>query len=73
MDGFSSCSWIRGDEMNRLHLETCFPIQADGPSHALPVLVDLNWFGQVLTSDNSGIIPSRSSYSCAETENEVIL
>ena len=47
--------------MNRINLDTCFPIKAEGPPYALPVLVDLNWHGAVLTSDNGGIVPSRSA------------
>lgn len=46
--------------MNRLHLNTTFPVRDEGrsPYYALPVLVDLNWFGQTMTSPNAGIIYS---------------
>jgi len=57
-----------------LNLNTTYPIKADGPIEALPVLVDLNWFGSVMTSDNAGIVPSRSAYLQTESDNcEVIL
>ena len=55
--------------MNRINLNTTFPIKCDGPSHALPVLVDLNWLGRVMTSDNAGIIRSNA----LQTESEVVL
>ena len=59
--------------MNRINLETCFPIRHDGPPHALPVLVDLNWFGKVLTSPNAGIVLSRSSSVTFNDDSEVML
>ena len=41
-----------------LNLPTTFPLSADRPikAHELPVLVDLNWFGQVMTSPDAGIV-----------------
>ena len=56
-----------------LNLNTTYPIKCDGPSHALPVLVDLNWYGVVLTSPNAGIILSRSSSVTFNDDREVIL
>ena len=57
--------------MNRLSLNTTYPIKHDGPG--LPVLVDLNWFGKVLTSPNAGIILSRSASVTFNDDREVIL
>ena len=54
-----------------LNLNTTYPIKCDGPG--LPVLVDLNWFGKVLTSPNAGIILSRSSSVTFNDDREVIL
>ena len=60
--------------MNRLNLETCYPISSDGPAYALPVLVDLNWLGRVMTQDDAGIVPSRSAYlSLPLADDSVIL
>ena len=41
-----------------LNLPTTFPLMVDRPLKAdeLPVLVDLNWFGRVMTSPNAGIV-----------------
>lgn len=41
-----------------LNLSTTYPLTTDRPlkAHELPVLVDLNWFGQVMTSPNAGIV-----------------
>lgn len=55
--------------MNRINLNTTFPIKAEGPSHALPVLVDLNWLGSVMTRPDAGIIRSNA----LQTESEVVL
>ena len=58
--------------MNRLNLETCYPLGRECKS-GLPVLVDLNWFGKVLTSPNAGIILSRSASVTFNDDREVIL
>ena len=44
--------------MNRINLNTTYPIKSDGPVHALPVLVDLNWLGRIMTRPDAGIIRS---------------
>ena len=50
-----------------LNLNTTYPIKHDGPG--LPVLVDLNWFGKVLTSPNAGIIVSSSLQSSGSDDS----
>jgi hypothetical protein len=56
-----------------LNLNTTFSI-SDPSQPGLPVLVDLNWHGKVMTSPSAGIIPSRSPL-CAmhNDESEVCL
>ena len=41
----------------------------------LPVLVDLTWFGKTMTSENGGVIPSRTAHHSipAESDDSVIL
>lgn len=57
-----------------INLNTTYPINADGPARSLPVLVDLNWYGHVMTSDNAGIIPSRNTKALvSRSDDEVVL
>jgi hypothetical protein len=46
-----------------LNLPATFRLDAQriGSAYELPVLVDIQWLGQTMTSDNAGIIPSRAS------------
>ena len=44
--------------MSRINLNTTYPIKGDRPYYALPVLVDLNWLGRVMTSEDQGITRS---------------
>jgi len=41
----------------------------------LPVLVDMNWLGKTMTSENGGIVPSRTAHLFipAESDDSVIL
>ena len=50
--------------LSRINLNTTHSLTDHSRQHpveALPVLVDLNWYGQVMTSENAGITASRSS------------
>ncbi len=61
-------------QIRPLNLPSCFPIQKDATLPGLPVLVDLAWYGLVMTSDNAGIIPSRSAHiTITESDDSVIL
>lgn len=46
-------------------------IEAPG-QRGLPVLIDMNWLGTTLTSENGGIVPSRS-YRGVKDQAEVVL
>jgi len=58
-----------------LNLPSTFTIQKDARLPGLPVLVDLNWFGKTMTSENGGVIPSRTAHHSipAESDDSVIL
>lgn len=48
---------------NPVNLPSCFPASREiGSAYALPVLVDLEWYGRTMTSENAGIIHSRSAF-----------
>jgi hypothetical protein len=56
------------------NLSATFPVQKDPTLPGLPVLVDLTWHGQIMTSDKGGIIPSRSASSTfRESDDSIIL
>ena len=61
--------------MRPINLPALYPIDRSiGSAYALPVLVELNWYGCTMTSDNVGIIPSRSAHSIIhESDDSIIL
>jgi len=63
---------------SRVNLDTCFTVKTVGSrtvAGSLPVLIDLNWYGPTMTSENAGIIPSRSAtlQTRTDSDDEVIL
>ena len=46
-----------------VNLNTTYPLDSGriGSAYELPVLVDLNWLGKVMTSPEAGIVASRGS------------
>ena len=61
--------------MRPINLPALYPIDRSiGSAYALPVLVDLNWYGCTMTSANVGINLSRSAHSIIhESDDSIIL
>jgi hypothetical protein len=56
-----------------LNLSATFPLQVSHQILGLPVLVDLTWYGQTMTSENGGIVPSRSAYRNLPASDDAII
>jgi len=55
--------------MAPINLPALFPIVKDPTLPGLPVLVDMLWYGQTMTSPNGGIIHSNSLQSCGSDDS----
>ena len=47
-------------------------IEAPG-QRGLPVLIDMNWLGTTMTSENGGIVPCRSAREDGNAGREIVL